>query len=166
LKQLLAYITLAFAIASCKPQVSLSGATIPAEAKTISVGIFRNNSSLGSPALSQQFTEKLRDLVSRQTSLALIRKNADLQFDGYISDYNVSPTAITGAEEARKNRLTISVQVVYLNRFDPAKNFEQTFTRFADFNSTESLSSREAALVDEIFRQITEDIFSRAFNNW
>jgi hypothetical protein len=151
---------------SCKPRLSLSGATIPAEAKTVSVSFFKNNTTLGAPSLSQRFTEKLRDVVSQQTRLTLVRTNGDLQFDGYISDFAVAPVAIQSNDQARLNRLSISVNVVYNNKFEEAKNFEQTFTRFADFSANENISAKEAELVTEIYRQITEDVFNRAFNNW
>jgi hypothetical protein len=144
----------------------LSGASIPEEAKTVSVGFFTNNTTLGAPSLSQRFTEKLRDVVSQQTRLALIKQNADLQFEGYISDYNVAPIAILSTDQAAMNRLTISVQVKYTNKFEASKNFEQVFSRFADFKSTENIAAVEADLVTEIYRQITEDVFNRAFNNW
>jgi hypothetical protein len=150
---------------SCKTKVSLSGATIPPEAKTVSVGFFTNNTSLGAPSLSQRFTEKLRDVVSQQTSLALIKQNGDLQFEGYIADYNVSPIAIS-ADQASQNRMTISVNVKYTNKFEESKNFEQTFTRYKDVASSVNISSAEPDLVQEIYRQLTEDIFNRAFNNW
>ncbi len=160
------FVLLIVTVTSCKPHVSLSGATIPPEAKTISVGFFANNTSLGAPSLSQRFSEKLRDVVSQQTNLALMRQNGDLQFEGYISDYNVAPIAIQSTDQASLNRMTISVNVKYTNKFETAKNFEQTFTRFADYKSSESISSKEPELVQEIYRQITEDIFNRAFNNW
>ena len=159
-------LTIALLTNACKPHVSLSGASIPVEAKTISVAFFANNSSLGPPSLSQRFTEKLRDVVSQQTSLALMKANGDLQFEGYISDYQVSPLAIQSTDQASMNRLTISVYVKYSNKFEAAKNFEQTFSRFADFKSSENLSTRETDLVQEINRQLTEDIFNKAFNNW
>ncbi len=159
-------VTLTALLISCKPHVSLSGATIPPEAKTISVGFFANNTSLGAPSLSQRFSEKLKDVVSQQTNLALMRQNGDLQFEGYISDYNVAPIAIQSTDQASLNRMTISVNVKYINKFEVAKNFEQTFTRFADYKSSENISSKEPELVQEIYRQITEDIFNRAFNNW
>jgi hypothetical protein len=153
-------------LSACAPHVSLSGATIPVEAKTVSVGFFTNNTTLGAPSLSQRFTEKLRDVVSQQTSLGLVKNNGDLQFDGYISDYKVTPVAIQSNDQAAKNRLSITINVVYLNKFEATKNFERAFTRYADFNSTDNISSDEPALVQEIYRQITEDIFNAAFNNW
>lgn len=153
-------------LAGCKPSISLSGATIPPEAKTISVAFFKNNSTLGAPSLSQRFTEKLRSVVSQQTSLALMAQNGDLQFDGFISDYSINPVAIQSNDQAAQNRVTISVNVKYTNKFDATKNFEQVFTQFADIKSSENITANEPALVQEIFRKITEDIFNKAFNNW
>ncbi len=145
---------------------SLNGASIPAEAKTVSVGFFTNNTTLGAPSLSQRFTEKLRDVVSSQTRLGLVSRNGDLQFEGTIADYNISPVAIKSTDLAGLNRLTITVSVKYTNKFDAGKSFEQNFTRFADYKSTESINDREPDLVIEIYRQLTEDIFNKAFNNW
>lgn len=144
----------------------MNGASIPVEAKTISVGFFTNNTTLGAPSLSQRFTEKLRDVVSSQTRLGLVSRNGDLQFEGYIVDYNVSPVAIQSTDLAGLNRLTITVSVKYTNKFDVGKSFEQSFTRFADYKSSESINDREPDLVTEIYRQLTEDIFNKAFNNW
>src|ERR1044072_4183370 len=159
------FLVLGFFLLSCKARVSLSGATIPIEAKTISVGFFTNNTSLGAPSRSQRFTERMRDMVSQQTNLALMPKDGDLQFEGYIADYAISPVAIQSTDQASLNRLTISVKVVYFNKFDSSKNFDQTFTRYADYPSTDNIATREPALVQEIYRQLTEDIFNRAFNN-
>jgi len=151
---------------SCKVKYSLSGATIPPEAKTVSVGFFTNNTTLGSPSMSQLFTEKLRDVVSSQTNLALMKQNGDLQFEGSVTDYNVAPVSIQSSDQAALNRLTVTVNVKYTNKFDAAKNFEQSFTRFADFRASSALSSVEAELLTEINRQLPEDIFNKAFNNW
>lgn len=145
---------------------SLSGATIPSEAKTVSVAFFNNNTTLGGPTISQKFTEKLRDVVSSQTNLALMKQNGDLQFEGSIIDYNVAPVAIQSTDQAALNRLTVTVKVKYSNKFDATKNFEQSFSRFVDFKANENLSSVENDLLTEINRQLTEDIFNKAFNNW
>lgn len=164
------YISILFisllAFNSCKVKYSLNGATIPIEAKTISVAFFANNTTLGTPSISQKFTEKLRDVVSTQTNLSLMKQNGDLQFDGAIIDYNVAPVSIQSNDLAANNRLTITVNVKYTNKFDATKNFEQNFSRFADFKASTSISSQEDVLLTEINRQLTEDIFNRAFNNW
>ncbi|MGE0566630.1 MAG: LPS assembly lipoprotein LptE [Bacteroidia bacterium] len=153
-------------LTGCKARISLSGATIPQDAKTISVAFIENNSSLAPPSLAQVFTEKLRDVVSQQTSLALVKQSGDLQFEGFISDYVVAPVSIQSTDQASANRLTISVNIKYINTKDETKNFEQVFTRFADYSSSQSLSDNEESLIKEINRQLTEDIFNKAFNNW
>lgn len=171
MKQIVLRLTILFVLlvisTSCKVSYSLSDkGGIPADAKTISVAVFSNNSALGPPVLSQKFTERLRDMMVSQTSLSLTKSNGDLHFEGFISDYIVSPVAIQSGDQAALNRLTITVQVKYTNRFDNSKNFEQSFSRFNDFPSSNSLSSVETQLMDEINRQICEDIFNKAFNNW
>lgn len=166
IKKGLSIILIAFLVFSCKVKMSLSGASIPPEAKTVSVEYFGNQSSIAGPQVPQKFTEKLRDVLQSQTNLSLVPKNGDLQFSGYISDYVVSPVAIQGTDKPAQNRLTISVFVKYINPYDPSKSFEQTFTRYTDYDGTKNISEVESALLTEIYRQLTEDIFNRAFNNW
>ena len=108
-------------LTNCKVNYSLSGATIPIEAKTVSVSFFTNNTTLGSPSISQKFTEKLRDVVSTQTNLALVKQSGDLQFEGVISDYNIAPVSIQSTDQAALNRLTMTVNVKYQNKFDDTK---------------------------------------------
>ncbi|MFZ5554902.1 MAG: LptE family protein [Bacteroidota bacterium] len=164
----LVYILLIFAgtFSSCRVKYSFNGGSIPDEAKTVSVGFFQNNAPLASPTLSQTFTETLRDLFISQTKLSLVPLNGDLQFEGYISGYDVRPVAIQGNETASLNRLTITVSVKYVNRFNEKENFEQSFSRFADYSSSEQLSSVEESLIAEINRQLVQDIFDRSFGNW
>lgn len=95
-----------------------------------------------------------------------MKQNGDLQFEGAIIDYNVAPVSIQSNDQAANNRLTITVSVKYTNKFDESKNFEQSFTRFSDYKASTSISSQEDALLTEINRQLTEDIFNKAFNNW
>ncbi len=154
------------ALQGCKVKYSLNGASVPVEAKTVSITMFVNNTTLGPPSISRKFTEKLRDVVSSQTSLALMKQNADLQFEGSIVDYNVAPVSIQSTDQSALNRLTMTVNVKYSNKFDATKNFDQNFTRFADYKTSSSLSAEEANLTTEINRQLTEDIFNKAFNNW
>lgn len=95
-----------------------------------------------------------------------MKDNGDLKFEGTIIDYNVAPVAIQSNDQAANNRLTVTVNVKYFNKFDEAKNFDLNFTRFADYPTSSSLSAQEDALLTEINRQLTEDIFNKAFNNW
>ncbi|HLN52204.1 MAG TPA: LptE family protein [Lentimicrobium sp.] len=145
---------------------SFTGASIPPEAKTISVASFPNKAELVQPALSQTFTEKLRDRFSSQTNLDLVPKNGDLHLEGEITGYTTEPVAITGQQQAALIRLKISVNVRFINKFDEKANFETVFTRYQDFPSSQNLSSVEEELIGLISDDLVEDIFNKSVVNW
>ncbi len=145
---------------------SFTGASISPEAKTISIQQFSNDAALVQPMLSQRLTDALRDKFSSQTNLSQISVNGDLSFEGSITDYNTQPVAITGDETAALNRLTITVKVIYTNRFDETQNFETSFSRFEDYESSRSLSEVEDQLMDQIIEALVQDIFNRSVVNW
>lgn len=152
-------------LSACKIY-SLSGASISPDTKTVSVAYIENNAALVNPTLSQTLTESLKDRIVSQTGLQLIRTTADLDFEGTIVDYSIKPLAIQGNEFAAQNRLTISVKIRFSNNKDESKNFEQVFTRYADYPGTQTLSTVEADLIKTINTQLIDDIFNKAFVNW
>lgn len=145
---------------------SLTGASISPELKTASVQYFQNRASVVQPMLSRELTEKLKDKIQGQTSLKLVNESGDVQFEGEISNYVVTPAAITGDNVAAKNRLTITIRVKYSNSKESQFDFDTSFSRYADFDSNTSLSSVENDLMDDIADLLVEDIFNRAFVNW
>jgi len=114
----------------------------------------------------QIFSEKLRDMVSRQTPLSLVKNNGDITFEGYVSDFQVSPVSVQAGDVVGKNRLTITVHVKYTVTSNDKLNYEENFTRFADFDGNTNLASVQTELMNEISRQICEDVFNKSFNNW
>lgn len=150
---------------SCKIY-SFTGASIPAEAQTLSVGYFRNRAPSVQPTLSSVFTDRLKEYLVNQSNLSLVDGFADLQFTGTIVGYSVNPVSIQSNDQAAMNRLTITVQVRYVNRFDNKQNFTQNFSRYRDYDSKLSLSSVESGLIEEITEELVDDIYQRAFVNW
>lgn len=150
----------------CKMTVSLTGADIDENIKTATIEIFENQAPLTNPNFSRIMTEALRDKFIRQTKLKLINEGGDVNFRGTITGYSTVAVAVSGTETASLTRLSITVSIEYSNKQDEAKNFNQSFTRFADFNSTQNLSQVEDALMTEISTQLVQDIFNRAFLNW
>jgi hypothetical protein len=145
---------------------SFTGGNLDPKIKTISIQYFPNNAPLQQPTLSQSFTEALRDKFSSQTKLTSVSRGGDLNIEGYITGYSTQPIAIQGNEQAAMNRLTITVSVKFTNLLDDKQNFEQTFSRYADFSSSEVISSVEGSLIKEINDQLVEDIFNKAVVNW
>ncbi|WP_429265128.1 LptE family protein [Mucilaginibacter sp. 3215] len=142
--------------------------------KTINVQFFENNAPLVVNNLSQTFTESLKDRIRTQTSLSLVRGEADATMSGAITGYSIAPASIQAtannvAPIADANRLTITVRVKF--SFDAAKtpadkklSFEQSFTKFADYRG--DISSQEQGLIRQINKQLIDDIFNAAFSNW
>ena len=145
---------------------TFTGADIHPDAKTISISYFQNQANLVQPVLSQKFTDALQDRFVQQTSLNLVKANGDLEFEGYISDYQVKPISISANDQANQNRLSIKVFVRFNNQIEPDKSYEQSFNRYADFDSSLSLSNVEEDLMDEIIIELIEDIFNKAVVNW
>src|ERR1700758_1911860 len=157
---------------SCKVNYGFKGITIPLGAKTISVAMFQNQANLTAPVEPQLLTQKLRDAVSTQTNLGLLKSGGDLLFEECrIINYSTAPQSIAAsngtADLAALNRLTVTIKVNFVNKLDETKNFtDREFTRYFDYPAAQSLSSIEGPALDQINRQLTEDIFSAAFNNW
>ena len=154
-------------IQACKINYSFTGASIPLDVKTVSVLTFPNYSALVQPQLSQSFTESLRDKFQAQTNLQLVSRGGDLNFEGSITNYNITPLAIqAGSDLAAQTRLTITVNVKFTNQKNDKLNFESSFTRFADFESSKSLSTEEERLIKEINELLVQDIFNKSVVNW
>ena len=154
------------AFISCKVNYSFTGASIPESVETVSVKTFPSYAPLTNPNLSQTFTEALKDIFLSQTNLNLVQKNGDLQFEGSITDYKITSVAIQGNETAALNRLSITVKVKFRNIKDDKQDFETSFTRYTDYDSSQNLSLIEDDLIKDINDQLTQDIFNKAVSNW
>ena len=153
-------------LSACKASFSFTGASIAPEVKTVSVDFFAINASLAPPNSGQLFTEALKDIFIAQTNLVLVKSDGDLQFEGYVSDYNNNPVAIQGNEQAALTRVTMTVKVKFTNTNDEKQSFESSFSRFEDLPANEDLASSEEELINAINEQLTQDIFNKAVTNW
>ena len=151
---------------NCSASFSFTGASISPEVKTVSVDFFPSNASLAPPIASQAFTEALKDVFLSQTNLSLVTDNGDLEFEGFISNYTNNPVAIQGNETAALTRVTMTVNVKFINNLDEIQSFETSFSRFEDFETSQDLSTVEEELLTSINNQLTQDIFNKAVTNW
>jgi len=145
---------------------SLTGASVPPGAKTVSIQYFPNKSALVEPTLSPVFTNILRDKFSSNLNLNMVDRNGDLDFEGEITVYKTMPVAIQGDQTAALNRLTITVNVRFTSKLEPDKDFEQKFTEFAEYSSTDDFNSVKTNLIEQISDALADDIFNKAMVNW
>ncbi len=159
-------VLLASLLSGCSGGYSFTGASIPVEAKTISISQFPNYASTVNPQLSQKIYDGLQQMFSTQTSLNVTSDEGDLQITGEITDYGTRTSSVSSTDNAATNRLTVTIRVKFTNRYDPKSDFEQSFSRFKDYNASLDLSAVEASLVSEIVSELCEDIFNKSVVNW
>ena len=151
---------------SCKISYSFTGANLSPEVKTFAVYYFPNRARLVNPTLSQNFTEKLREKLQRQTSLNELTEDGDIEFEGQITGYDFRPMAVQKDDLAAQTRLTVSIKLKYTNHKVPEDSFEKNFSAYEDFDSSIPISSAEEELVSAIIDKLTEDIFNATIANW
>ena len=156
----------AILLTGCKIKYSFTGASISPEVKTISIQYFQNRANLVQPGLSQYITDALIDKCKAQTSLGITNSIGDVNFEGEITDYSTKPLTVAADAQAATNRFTISVKVKFTNSVQPEYNYEQTFSRYEDYDSNLDLSAVEKDLSGKIVELLVEDIFNKAFVNW
>ena len=145
---------------------SLSGASIPPDAKTFSVAYFPNNATMVSPILSSTLTEALVDIFTRRTRLTQVDEGGDFAFEGEITNYTSTTSSVSSDEYALLNRLSITVKVRFTNALDESMSFNRTFTAFEDYESTQLLTEVEGTLIPLIVDKLVTDIFQASASNW
>ncbi len=146
---------------------SFTGISISPETKTFQVNYFQNTSALIEPGIDRDFTITLQDLILNQTNLGLVKSNGDILYEGEIVEYRISPTTSTSRNTAAQNRLTIGVNVRFVNKNDEEADFEKRFSFFFDFEgSAQLIGSQKTTAIEEIFKRITQDVVNASLANW
>lgn len=137
------------------------------DAKTFQVNYFQNNSPLVQPGIERTFTLKLQDIIQNQTNLNLTNNDGDLLYEGEITGYSITPMSATADQKAAQNRLTITINVRYVNKNKDADNFEKPFSFYYDYPGDQQLiGSTLSSALDVIFERITQDIFNESLAKW
>ncbi len=170
-KTLLKYLSLFFAAAAlcgCGVSVkySLSGASIPPDAKTFSVAYFPNNATMVAPILSSTLTDALVDMFSRRTRLTQVDEGGDFAFEGEIVNYTSVTASVSSNDYALLNRLTVTVKVRFTNALDESQSWNKTFSAYEDYDSSLLLTEAEGTLIPEIVDKLVTDIFMASASNW
>ncbi|MBQ1214492.1 MAG: LptE family protein [Tidjanibacter sp.] len=153
-------------LVGCTVKYSFSGASIPLEAKTVSIAYFPNNAPMVAPTLSSALTDALQDKFARQTKLQLVPTGGDLAFEGEITNYTSTPAAITANETAAMNRLTITVKVKFSNIYEPQFDYNKSFSSFVEYDANQLLQDVQDSLITDIVELLVQDIFNAAVANW
>lgn len=166
-KNILILCLIALIVTACSISYKFNGSSINYEKiKTITIKDFPNQAPLVFPPLSQKFTEALKDIYIRQTRLQLVNSNGDLDLEGEITGYDLTPMAVKEDAYASQTRLTITVRVRYSNRVNPEEDFEQSFSAYREFDATRMLQEVQDQLSQEIIKELVDQIYNATVANW
>jgi hypothetical protein len=145
---------------------SFTGASVPDSIKTIYVKYIDNKARYVNTQLSPRLTDRLKQKINNQTKLTQTNSEVNTHYiiDAHVSDYSVSTSGISN-QQAAMNRLTVSVRMSVINNL-ANKTDQYDVTRSYEFKGNTSLQSAEAGLIDNMIRDLSDDIFNRVFSNW
>lgn len=171
-------IFLLFLLASCWPSsVSFRDVgAMDARWKRFYVTTLENDAPNSPLSYPTTLTESIKDGVQNNTRLSLgsIKDSCQIQIEGVITRYEVTPAAIQQGDQAAKNRFSVSAKfTIFINVPKEEGKLEEndnemtlTSTRFIDYDANLDFTSQESSLIEEVNKQIVGDIVNKLMSNW
>ncbi|MDD2476689.1 MAG: LptE family protein [Dysgonamonadaceae bacterium] len=167
MKKSLLYVFLVLLLSSCSLSYKFNGASIDYNlTKTILISDFPNQAPLVYPPLEQRFNEELKDLFTRSTRLQFVRQNADIEMEGEIVGYELTPLAVQEDSFASETRLTLTIRMRYRNNKVEGQDKEETISAYRNFPADRMLTDVQDQLINELIKEIVDQIFNSTMSNW
>lgn len=165
--QLLLISACACILNSCAISFKFNGANIDySTTRTIAIEDFPNNASLFYAPLSNNLSEGIRDLYQRQTRLQLLRSGGDLELSGEIIGYEITAMGVGADNYSAETKLTLRVQVHFVNNIHPEDSFDKTYSASQNFDSSRMLSDVQDELCTILINEIAESIYNDTVAKW
>ncbi|UWW96791.1 MAG: LPS assembly lipoprotein LptE [Candidatus Cardinium sp.] len=150
---------------------TFSGVALSPDVKTFSIQTFHTEVSDGPIDMPSNLTEALKEKLSRSTPLTREEKDGDIQYEGIIKSFSYRTTFSTKSDNndtpKEVQRLTITIEVSFINRFDEEASFKKKqFSASEDILYTENQLEKEPELVKKIFTKLVDEIYNKSLDNW
>ena len=142
----LIYIVVALmCLTACSVSYKFNGASIDySKVHTIQIADFPIRSAYVWGPMGPMFNNKLKDVFANHT------RNKSVSSEGY----------------SAQTELSITVNVRFVNSTNRNENFEKQFTATASYDTTKSLNAVQEELVEQMIKDLTEQIFNATVANW
>ena len=152
---------------SCSVSYKFNGASIDyTKTKTIQIADFPIRASYVWGPMGPIFNNELKDIFANHTKLIQVKRNGDLKIEGEITQYTQRNKGISSEGYSSQVELVMTVNVRFTNNVKHSEDFEKQFTATAVYESTQSLNSVQEELVNQMVKEITEQIFNATVANW
>lgn len=154
-------------LAGCVISYKFNGASIDySKTKSISIADFPNVAPLVYAPLSTNLSDGIRDLFQRQTRLEVLRRGGNLELEGEITGYQLTPMAVSADSYAAETKLTMTVRVRFTNNVNPEESFEKTYTAYQTFDASQMLNDVQDELCNTMITEIAELIYNDTVAKW
>ena len=164
----LIYIVVALmCLTACSVSYKFNGASIDySKVHTIQIAEFPIRSAYVWGPMGPMFNYKLKDVFANHTRLELVKRNGDLKIEGEITQYQQRNKSVSSEGYSAQTELSITVNVRFVNSTNRNENFEKQFTATASYDTTKSLNAVQEELVEQMIKDLTEQIFNATVANW
>ena len=154
-------------LTGCSVSYKFNGASINYdETKTIQIADFPIRASYVWGPMAPMFNNELKDIYANHTKLIQVKRNGDLKVEGEITQYSQRNKAVSSEGYSSQVELAMTVNVRFTNNANHTQDFEKQFTATASYESTQSLNSVQEELVQQMVKDLTEQIFNATVANW
>ena len=152
---------------ACRLELTFNGASIDYnKVKSISVADFNNVAELIHPPLAQEFSERVRDKYSKQTRLKVLKTAGDMQLEGEIVGYMLTPMAVGQDSYSAETKLTLTINVRFVNTKSQEEDFEKQYSVFRTFDSNRMITEVQDELMAEMTEEIADIIYNDTVARW
>lgn len=152
---------------SCTISYRFNGASINYDkVKTITINTFENRALYQYGPLASTFNNKLQDAYAQQTKLRFVKQGGDLELSGEIVGYDVYNKSVAADGFSAQVELRLTINVRFVNNTNHTEDFEQRFTASQTYDSTLQLTSVQDGLIEEMTKEIVDQIFNATVANW
>lgn len=167
MKKILLILPLILLISSCRMAYTFRTASIDYDlTKTLSIGHFVNQAPLVYPPLEQRFNEEMKDVFTRNTRLQMVEQNADMEIEGEIVEYALTPMAVQEDAFASETKLTLTVRMRFRNNKLDVPEIEERLSADRTFSSNTVFDTVQDELINELIEEIVDQIFNATMANW
>ncbi len=154
-------------LTACSVQYKFNGASINYDQiKTIQIADFPLRTALVWAPMRSMFNNQLQDIYANQTRLRQVKRKGDLQLSGEIVGYEQFNKSISAEGYASQVQLRMTVNVRFTNTKNHSQDFERRFTATSEYNSSLSLNSVQEDLVNQMVKDLADQIFNATVANW
>ena len=154
-------------LVSCSVSYKFNGASIDyTKTKTIQIADFPIRSAYVWGPMGPMFNNALKDQFANHTKLQQVRRDGDLQIEGEITQYQQRNKSVSSEGYAAQTELSITVNVRFTNNVNHAEDFERQFTATSSYPTTRNLNDVQQELVEQMVKDLTDQIFNATVANW